>query len=371
MTKLLDRIFDSLPLTMLSVVIVCTVFMVLLILLFRPKGQTLAVAPFGGAPDTDGGTQAGKPGRITRKKLPPNVTAVAFFLMLMGIAGLIACFNGIDLNRKVCFGLALAGFLGLFGYDFAANGAINRMNYFKIALKYFSMAVLFASGAFLLMVIFITCNGAPFTRVLACKVLAALAAGYLGGLGYYYGFRFYQNFDAMEIGSAFGFVPADSGIFSDDWIYDSKGVMNGVETLFNIEVTSEGGGRYSRTIYYHKLEVLCYCVNPLGIGLSAGDGWDGLIQWVSTAFRRMKLEPMQAPEKWKSLGNFRSDLPLKVSENLEKCGADASVFLYDFKNLSLYRDEFKFVFFRKERPWTEPEVKRILNASTRLAASFN
>lgn len=94
--------------------------------------------------------------------------------------------------------------------------------------------------------------------------LAALAAGMAAA---YYGLRFQQSSEGLAIGKALGFEEAD-GQVSGDGIYDSKGLVNGVETLIDVE--QNPGGRNSRASF--TFTVLCRCRNPKGLQLSLRAG---------------------------------------------------------------------------------------------------
>lgn len=363
MTELPDRIFDSLPLTAAAVLGAGTLLASLLALLLRQKGAKGAEASAAPAGGGETGLQAGK---ATRRKLPQGIMAAAFSALALGLAGVIANFNGVELNQPIFWGLALAGFLIFFGYDFAVNGAINRANYFKTALKYFSLLLIGYSALQLAGLALDVYGGRS-----AARGLAALALGGLGVLGYYYGSRFHQNLEAVAMGRAFGFVPAESGVFSEDWIYDSRGEMNGVPALFNIEVTASGGGKYSPTEYAHKLEVLCRCANPHGIKLRVREGWTGLWATVLSMFRALGLPKMMRPPAWKGRGRFRANIPERAADCIERSRADTEVFTEDFRELWLSGGELKLVFVSANSAWNESRVKRVLAAATRLAAGFN
>lgn len=299
--------------------------------------------------------------RPTRYEPPRWAAATGFFLICTGLAGLIASSNGIGFNPKACVALALAGFVTLFGYDFVKNGAINRMNYVKVALKYLAVAPLL-KGAQLLV--------RAYGEHRPSFGLAGAALLYLAWLAYYYGDRFYQNLDAVEIGRRFGFEPAKSGLFAGDWIYDSAGEMNGVQALFNIDVVYHPGGRYSRGSYTHELAVLCYCDNPAGLRLRVRAGWTGFWSAAGSAFRVFSLPQIERPPQWRGEGQFRANLEALVINCLARSGADTAVFSGAFRELWLSGGELKAVFKRGKEPWTEQEIRKILDSATRLAAAF-
>ncbi|HNW44456.1 MAG TPA: hypothetical protein PKI19_08120 [Elusimicrobiales bacterium] len=312
---------------------------------------------------------AGQPGAAaTRKTLSPALLGVAIALMVFGVAGVIANLNGVRFYPRFFYALAAGGFLLVSCHDFFSNGAINRMNYFRVLVKYFSLFLIAVAATLLLILL----AGGMTPRPAAWSLVAA-AFAYLGVVGYYYGARFHQNLDAVEIGRRLGFVPADSGFLSPDWIYDSKGEVNGVETLFNIEVRAAGGSRFRPPRYTHELEVLCYCANPRAVKLSVKPRGAGFFsRGFSSLFRMLRVPRMAPPAGWDGATAVRCSVPeaaaLPLSEENQ-----SGVFseLYGFKEMWLSGSEFKFVFSRTDVPWDEARVKETLNAAARLAARFN
>lgn len=98
----------------------------------------------------------------------------------------------------------------------------------------------------------------------AAACLTALAAGMAAA---YYGLRFQQSAEGLDIGKALGFEEAD-GQVDGDGIYDAKGLVNGVETLIDVEQTP--GGRNSRPSF--TFTVLCRCRNHKGLAFSLRAG---------------------------------------------------------------------------------------------------
>lgn len=308
-------------------------------------------------------------GSTTRKQLSPIIAGAAKALMLGGAAGIIADFAGFKIfPPAVSWAAGLAGFLTLSGYDFVKNGAINRMNYFRVLVKYLSIVPLMLAAIVLLSLLSGKMTEGKLPWALACA-----AFSYLGVLGYSYGSRFHQNLDAVEIGRQLGFSAADSGFLSPDWIYDSKGGLNGVETLFNIEVRAAGGSRYSPLRYRHTLEVLCYCANPQGVKLSVRlSGMELFTYRFLSLFRMLLSVPYMAqPAGWKGSCSFRCTLPETAAGPLSDAGS-TGIFTddYGFKEMWLSGTEFKFVFSKKETPWTALRVKAALEAAAGLAARF-
>jgi hypothetical protein len=307
----------------------------------------------------------------SRAELSRDIFGLAFFFGGIGVAGLIANFHGY-LGHPWLFGVMFGGgALVIVGHDFLYNGAINRLNYLRVAVKYLSL--LFLAGGLMALASFaikLYIEGASYPLL-----FAGLAGAYLGALGYYYGSRFYQNLDAVSLGLKIGFEPADSGVFSEDWTYDARGEVNGVCVLFNIDSVCIRRSKYSPPRYRYDLDILCRCYNPGGIKFQARKPFTRLFFLRPGALLRgLWLPPMDPPQHWEGSGLlFRSNSAEAAArclyENSELTyllGADAS-----FLEMSLKGWDFQFSFSREHQPWSQDSLRSALDGATRLAAAFS
>lgn len=219
--------------------------------------------------DKDGG-KAASDGVPFRLKTPGvgDPAAPARVLMpgaLAAAAGVLLFFFAAP-DTYFLYRLAYAFLVG--GFSFMAGGYLayaspaRRRNFSKAALALAGLLLLLGGfgGGVLLAVGAIDSPGPALAAGCAAALLAGAAAAY-------YGVRFQQSSEGLDIGAALGFSEAD-GRAGGDGIYDAKGVVNGVETLIDVEQTP--GGRHSSASF--TLTVLCRCRNQkeLAFSLRAG-----------------------------------------------------------------------------------------------------
>ena len=167
--------------------------------------------------------------------------------------------------------LAYAFLVG--GFSFMAGGYLAYAS--PARQRNFARAAIAMAGFFLIMGgifgVLLLAVGAIDSPgpVHAAGSLAALLAGMAAA---YYGLRFQQSVEGLDIGKSLGFAEAD-GQVAGDGIYDAKGVVNGVETLIDVEQTPSG--RNSSACF--TFTVLCRCRNQKGLAFSvrAGTAPDG------------------------------------------------------------------------------------------------
>ena len=190
-----------------------------------------------------------------------------------------------------------------------------------------------------------------------------IAGVILGIPGLYYGIKYHQDRESVAIGRELGFTDADSGPTSPDGAYDSKGVMNGMEVLFNIEPSS---GREPSSFL---LEVLCRCANPSGVLLE--------LRPVSSA--HLTLNPFSLPKLpsvplWEDY-EIRSNMPELVLKPLSEARHEHDVFTAaaGFSGMSLDKEGFKFKFYIDGFVETADSafIRKILEETSGLAAAFN
>ena len=190
----------------------------------------------------------------------------------------------------------------------------------------------------------------------------AVAAFFAGCAGAYYGLKYQQSQEGVAIGRELGFSDADSGPTAADGFYDSKGRLNGVETLFNIEQVPA----YKNTPARFTLEVLCRCANPMGVKLEIRPR--GIISGVVGLSTLPKLRLAPAWERYVVRCDQEQAAlkPLAEAKNGDDVFTDAA----GFSGLELSGTEFKAVF-RLEGYVGTAYVKRVLEGVTRLASCFN
>lgn len=166
--------------------------------------------------------------------------------------------NGVNHYTVGTFSMIPLGVALMLSGTFLYGSPATRRNMVRGALAGFSFLLIFA-GIF--MGVFIAAGAFDDGRRVFWAAVGV--AMFLGGLpGAYYGLRYQQSAEGRAIGRELGFVDASGG--GADGIHDSKGFMNGVEVLFNVEqaASSKNSGAHFR------LDVLCRCANLAGVELS-------------------------------------------------------------------------------------------------------
>lgn len=247
-----------------------------------------------------------------------------------------------------------AGALVLFGCWLIFGDSTERRNGFRILLAGAGAAAIIISIVALILIL----SGAEDVPRLGAGTAKALAGLAAGALGVYYGVRYQQDMNAVELAEEIGFSKADSGLFRPDSFYDGKGTRNNIETLFNIN--QHGGSRYSGPCY--SLEILCRVANPEGINLIAYP-------------RRGRPIKFFLPPEVKGLPGWdwctvRSSPAEPAAERLGRSFADFYRGTGDFDYLFLKGGKFKFVF--SHDGWAGKKfVETVINMSTILASRFN
>ncbi len=248
--------------------------------------------------------------------------------------GLVVLFMAPDGNTPV-MRLGVSIFFG--GLSFMAGA---YMAYASAAARRNFWRAFVALGGFLLVV------GAIFTGVLiAAGGIEGPGVPYYGGLGVmaligglgaaYYGLKFQQSSEGLAIGRALGFADAD-GQVSGDGAYDSKGVLNGVETL--IDVDQRPGGRRSSPSF--TFGVLCRCGNFRGLAVSVRRR--GLLSVLPSSDG---LLPVEGLNYWEGY-SLRASQPETACKLLSEARAPGDVFndAAGFEGLTLKDGNMEFTF---------------------------
>lgn len=266
--------------------------------------------------------------------------------------------NGVSRRSVISFALMPGGILYILGATFFYGDPADRRNILRGALALVSFLmivtgimtfVFIAAGAF------DQGQGRPYAILAVFSII-------LGMCGAYYGMKYQQSAEGRAIGRKLGFSDAD-GEVSSDGAYDSKGVMNGVETLFNVEPQS--GGRNSPP--YFTLEVLCRCPNSRGVALSVRpEGFLGPLRISFGSLPRLPGVPY-----W-DFYEVRCDRPESAQNILAEARREKNVFndKDGFLEMSLEESSFKFTF-RSEGYADTAYVYRVLQETSKLASQFH
>jgi len=330
---------------------------------FIGRGDAEGDLPAGAppAPRAGGGFPAGASGEPVPRPLgvavpdfvPPWAALTGGFA---SAAGLIAFFvgpNGVNTYTVVSFSLIPGGVLFILGAYFFYGSPATRRNIVRGGLALLSFLLIIGAiflGVFIAAEAFAPENNAKFGLLAAILLVSGMVGAYLG-------LRYYQSAEGRTIGREIGFVDASGG--GSDGIYDSKGVMNGVEVLFNVEQGSPG----KRSPAVFRLEVLCRCPNVSGVRLSVKP--EGLIVIALGSLPRVPDVP-----RW-DFYDVRCEPPEAALRLLPDARRGINVFSEEagFESMSLEGTEFKFVFSLQGYIGTA-YTRRVLQEVSLLASRF-
>jgi hypothetical protein len=289
----------------------------------------------------------------------PNTVYIAGGLA--SAAGALVFFTGPDgVNRTsvISFALIPGGILYILGATFFYGDPADRRNILRGAAALISFLMIFGG---IMTFVFIAAGAFDQGRGRPYAVLAVFSI-LLGMWGAYYGMKYQQSAEGRAIGRKLGFTDAD-GAVSSDGAYDSKGVMNGVETLFNVEPQS--GGRNSPPFF--TLEVLCRCSNTRGVALSVRP--EGFLGKLAISFNSLPRLP--GVPYW-DFYEVRCDRPDFAQDILAEARHGDNIFndKAGFLEMSLEGSDFKFAF-RSEGYADTAYVYRVLQETSKLASLFH
>lgn len=348
---------------------VMVVGMVLFVLsaIFPPDGkESPSSAPRGAGTWKSmlgGGAFSGNPAWASAPQLPDEMPAWAYLLCgaisAAGAAAFLLGPNGVSPYTVTSFAMIPGGVVLFFIIKMIYGGARAVSN---VILSVMSVAgFLLILGAILTGVLFIA---GAFDDGAARWLLAAGGALPAGLVMVYYGMKYQQSSEGVAIGRALGFSDAEGGLAGRDGAYDSKGVVNGVELMFNVEQEPAQHSRHGSRPARFRLEVLCRCANPQGVRLEVRP--DGFLQ-----FSLSGLPKAYPPEYWEGY-DVRTNLPDVVYPRLVAMRPQASVFNEPsgFEGMSLEGREFRFAFDVTGHASTA-FVRAVLGDASRLAAVFS
>jgi hypothetical protein len=275
---------------------------------------------------------------------------------LASAAGALAFFagpNGVSPYTVISFSLMPGGVMFILGAYFFYGSPATRRNIVRGGLALLSFLLIVGAiflGVFIAAEAFAPENSAKL-GLLAVVLLV------FGMVGAYLGVRYQQSAEGRTIGRELGFVDASGG--GPDGIYDSKGVMNGLEVLFNVEQGSPG----KRSPAVFRLEVLCRCPNVSGVRLSARP--EGLIVIALGSLPRVPDVP-----RW-DFYDVRCEPAEAALRLLPEARRGVNVFSDEagFESMSLEGSEFKFVFSLQGYIGTA-YTRRVLQETSLLASRF-
>jgi hypothetical protein len=276
---------------------------------------------------------------------------------LASAAGAAAFFmgpNGFSLYTVGSFSLMPAGVLFIVGAHYYYGSPATRRNMLRGVLTMVSFLMIFAAaflGIFIAAEAFEPANNARYGGLGAVLLL-------VGAVGVYFGMRYQQSAEGRAIGREMGFVDASGG--GPDGIYDSKGSMNGLEVLFDVEQGARG--RHSPARF--RLEVLCRCHNLAGIRLSVKP--ENALGISLGSLSRVPDVP-----HW-DFHDVRCDQPQAALRLLPEARKGVNVFSEEagFESMLLEGAEFKFVFSLEGHIGTA-YTRRVIQEVSLLASRFS
>ncbi|HBE88623.1 MAG TPA: hypothetical protein DDW67_05720 [Elusimicrobia bacterium] len=237
--------------------------------------------------------------------------------------------------------------------EFAAGGSVERTNMFFSALKILSFFMMMG-GSMLGVVVYVGAfesgSGARWGALAAALFISGAAA-------LYYGATRYKHGESLAIAREMGFVP--SGASGPEAVYDSKGILNGVEVLINLEQQEA----YRNSPASFRLELLCRCANPSGLRLTVRP--EGPLGLSFGSLPRVPDVPY-----W-DFYDVRCDRPEEVLKILAEAGREKGLLVekHGFRGMALNGREFKFTFGMNGYAGAD-YVRRAAEAASLLASRF-
>ncbi|MDT8286239.1 MAG: hypothetical protein RQ748_03925 [Elusimicrobiales bacterium] len=285
--------------------------------------------------------------------VPPSVYAAGIVMSAAGTAMFFSGPNGVSPYTVTSFALIPGGVLLIALAAFFYGGGPTRRNMLRGVLTIASFLMILA-GVFT--GIFIFAGAFSPARVPAAGLAAAglIAAG-TGGA--WYGMKYRQSAEGRAIGRRLGFADASGG--GEDGHYDSKGRMNGVEVL--IDVDQQPPHRHAPASF--SLEVLCRCANTAGLRLTVKP--EGPLGALAGGPPRVDAVPY-----W-DYYEVRCDRPETALSVLPDFRKGPSVFSdrTGFSRMELEGGDFRF-FFGREGYAGPAYTRRIIEETSLLASKF-
>jgi|GEM_PF-2506628 len=286
--------------------------------------------------------------------VPPWVYIVGAVISAAGAVVFFTGPDGMNQSNVISFSLIPGGILYILGATFFYGDPADRRNILRGAVALVSGLVII--GGFMALVFiaagaFDPGQGKPYGILASVLILVGMG-------GAYYGLKYQQSAEGRAIGRELGFVDADGGERDD--VYDSKGVIDGLETLFNVEQT--GPGKNSRAFF--RLDVLCRCQNSQGLKLSVRP--EGPLGVSFGSLPRLPEVPY-----W-DFYVVRCDQPETAMRLLPEARKGSNIFNDEagFLEMTLDGSGFKFTF-RTEGYAGTAYVRRVLQETSRLASLFH
>lgn len=301
--------------------------------------------------------------RMAKSSAPGPVDEVPAWVYLLGgtisavgAAAFVLGPNGVSPRTVITFCMIPGGVVFFLAAKAVYGGAIGLRNVLRSVVAVMGFLTLF--GGIMAGVLLFAGAFSPGSRVLyGFLAVAALLAGTALA---YYGMKYQQGPEGVNIGRELGFQDAGG----DDGVYDSRGEMNGVEMMFNVEQEAARHSRHGSSPASFRLEVLCACANPRGLRLEVRP--EGFLN-----FSLSGLPKAPHVDYW-DYYSIRTNMPDVAAGPLAAAKAGDSVFSEQagFASLTLDGNELKLVFELEGYAGTA-YVRRVLDESSRLALAFS
>jgi hypothetical protein len=289
-------------------------------------------------------------------EVPAWVYLLAGTISAVGAAAFVLGPNGVSPRTVISFSMIPGGVLLFFAAKVVYGGAIAMRNLMRSIVAVAGFLVLFGgimTGVLLFAGAFAPENAVLYSILAVAALLAGMALAY-------YGMKYQQGPEGVAIGRELGFQDAGS----DDGVYDSRGEMNGVEVMFNVEQEAARHSRHGSFPAHFRLEVLCACANPRGLRLEIQP--EGFLN-----FSLSGLPKAPHVDYW-DYYDIRTNMPDVAAGPLAAAKTGDTVFCEQagFSRLTVDGNELKLVFELQGYARTS-YVRRILHEASRLALAFS
>lgn len=288
--------------------------------------------------------------------VPAWVCLLAGTISAVGAVAFVLGPNGVSPRTVISFSMIPGGVVIFLAGKAVYGGAIGLRNVLRSIVAVAGFLVLFGgimTGVLLFAGAFAPENTALYAFLAVAALLAGMALAY-------YGMKYQQGPEGVSIGRELGFQDAGG----DDGVYDSRGEMNGVELMFNVEQEAARHSRHGSSPAHFRLEVLCACANPRGLRLEIQP--DGFLN-----FSLSGLPKAPHVDYW-DYYDIRTNMPDVAAGPLAAAKTGDNVFCEQagFSRLTVDGNELKLVFELEGYARTS-YVRRILHEASRLALAFS
>lgn len=303
----------------------------------------------GEVPEPDGVETSG-----VSAPVPPGIYAAGIIMSAAGMAMFFTAPNGVSPYTVTSFALIPGGVLLILLATFFCGGGPTRRNMLRSLLTIGSFLMILA-GIFTGVLLFAGAFSPPNVPAAGAAAIGLIAAG-MGGA--WHGMKYQQSAEGRAIGRELGFTDTSGG--GEDAHYDSKGRINGLEVLINVE--QQPAHRSAPASF--TLEVLCRCANASGVRLTVKP--ESILGVMPGGMPRVDAVPY-----W-DYYDVRCATPETALAVLPEFRKGPNVFSdrTGFAGMSLEGGEFTFTF-RRTGHAGPAFVRRITEETSLLASKFN